>query len=74
MLYSKSNNISEYFEDVINPYNVKSYTFGKGLMLKKWDDSILKYVYQNNIESIFLPFTIPFTLNELSTRLDISLV
>ncbi len=54
VLYSKSNSISEFFEEVVNPYNVKDYTFGKGLMLRKWDDSILKYVYQNNIESIFI--------------------
>lgn len=54
VLYSKSNSISEFFEEVVNPYNVKDYTFGKGLMLRKWDVSILKYVYQNNIESIFI--------------------
>ena len=81
VLYSKSNNISEYFEDVINPYNVKSYTFGKGLMLKKWDDSILKYVYQNNIESIFINISRGWNggadfsfLSELTTIKELSII
>lgn len=81
MLYSKSNSISEYFEEVVNPYNVKNYTFGKGLMLKKWDDSILKYVYQNNVESIFINISRGWDggsdfsfLSELTTIKELSII
>jgi Leucine-rich repeat (LRR) protein len=46
--------INEYFEEVVNPYHEKNYSYGKGLILKKWDDSILRYIDENNIESIFI--------------------
>lgn len=45
---------NEFFEVVENPYEEKDYAFGKGLMLKKWDSSILDYISKHRIESIFI--------------------
>lgn len=81
MLHSESNSISEYFDEVINPYNNKDYIFGKGLMLRKWDNSILKYVCQNNIESIFINISRGWNggadfsfLSELTTIKELSII
>ncbi|WP_269915484.1 leucine-rich repeat domain-containing protein [Acinetobacter sp. HY1485] len=43
-----------FFEEVCNPYNEKNYPYGKGLLLKKWDKSVLNYINKNNIESIHI--------------------
>ena len=51
---TKMDMATEYFEEVINPYHEKNYDYGKGLVLKKWDESILEYIDKNKIESIFI--------------------